>query len=558
MRSDGLDIQRDWDVAGLQDGWPAAYDTRFIHQRLFHLPAAITARGATGRVLEVAAAEAVHSCKLSLGGLESVVLEPSPVMIDVARHRMAEYGARMTFVRGIAETLPFADASFERVLCESSIDHFAGPDLGIREMMRVCAPDGRVVIGAVNYGSLSVRLSRALYGIGRRVGIVGREERRFWDSPVPLEHTFECTYRELVRLGSQYADLEEAIGVSIGWGTPGWGGLLGRLAPRHAAAILERLDALARRVPRWADYVLTVWRPRPATRWTKRADPSLRVDPDDPAYRSKADQEASFWGRAWFLAAVPVAQELRPSINRALTGDPGASWLDDVIARGPFGSAAMLGCDDDPLEIDWMRAGASERLDVYELSPGVIRRRRARAPRGVRFVRADLNFVDLPAERYDVIWSSGCLHHVVNLESLLDRVARALRPGGLFVVRDYVGETRLQFEPRRLERVNAVLRQVPVRFRRDGLEVITRDLFASFRSPFCAARSADLLPALRGRFHVVHQGLTSALFPLTYFIDAAALAREAPAILQDVLAAEADALADPTVRPCEAYLVLRR
>jgi ubiquinone/menaquinone biosynthesis C-methylase UbiE len=557
MRSDGLDIQRDWDVAGLQDGWPASFDTRFVHERLFHLPAAVTARGATGRVLEVAAAEAVHSCKLSLGGLESVVLEPSPVMIEIARGRMAEYGARMTFVRGIAETLPFADASFERVLCESSIDHFAGPDLGIREMMRVCTPDGRVVIGAVNYGSLSVRLSRALYGIGRRIGVLARDERRFWDSPVPLEHTFECTYRELLRLGSQYADLEEAIGVSLGWGTPGWGSLLGRLTPQHAAAVLARLDAVAQRVPRWADYVLTVWRPRPAIRWTKRADPTKRVDADDPAYRSKADQEATFWGRAWFLAAVPIAQEIRPSLNRALTGDPGRSWLDDVVARGPFGSAAMLGCDDDPLEIDWMRAGASPQLDVYELSPGVIRRRRAHAPRRVRFLRADLNFVDLPPERYDVIWSSGCLHHVVNLEYLLDQVARALRPGGVFVVRDYVGETRLQFEPRRLARVNAALHEVPVRFRRDGLEDITRDLFATFRSPFCAVRSNDLLPTLRARFQVVHAGLASALFPLTYFIDAPALAREAPEVLEHVLAAEADALADPTLRPCEAYLVLR-
>src|SRR5262249_14359965 len=155
--------QRDWDATLLHGAWPVSRDNRFIHERLRDLPAAVTGRGATGRVLEVAAAEAVHSCKLSLQGLECVVLEPSPVMLEVARRRMAEYGARLTFVRGIAETLPFPDATFERVLCESSIDHFAGPDLGIREMMRVCKPEGRVVIGAVNYGSLSVRLSRVLY-----------------------------------------------------------------------------------------------------------------------------------------------------------------------------------------------------------------------------------------------------------------------------------------------------------------------------------------------------------------------------------------------------------
>src|SRR4029077_11230926 len=159
---------------------------------------------------------------------------------------------------------------------------------------------------------------------------------------------------------------------------------------------------------------------------------------------------------------------------------------------------------------------------------------------------------------YDVIWSSGCLHHIVNLEHLLDQVARALRPGGVFAFHDYVGEARFDFEPRRLARVNAALHNVPVRFRRDGLEAIPRDLVARYRSPFCAVRSNELLSAARARFQVVHEVFTAALFPLAIFIDIDALAREAPDVLEQVLAAEAEALADPTLRPCEAYIVFRR
>jgi ubiquinone/menaquinone biosynthesis C-methylase UbiE len=557
MTGDGLEIQRDWDVGTLHGRWPLSLDSRFVYARLAELPVAVTARGASGRVLEVAAAEAVHSCKLNLRGLESVVLEPSPVMIDFARRRMAEYGARLAFVRGIGEKLPFPDATFDRVLCESSIDHFAGPDLGVREMMRVCKPDGRVVIGAVNYGGLSVHLSRTLYRLWRRLGSVAHDRTLFWDSPVPIEHTFECTYRELLRLGGQYGDLEEAIGVSLGWATPGWGGFLARLAPERAASLLQRLDAVARRNPRWADYVLTVWRPRPAVGWTKPADPSTRVRADDPAYRWKINAEARYWGRPWF--APILAPALTSFINRGLTGDPARSWLDDLIARGPFHTAAMLGCDEDALEIAWMRAGASARLDVYDLSPGVIRRRRARAPRGVRFIQADLNFARLPAERYDVIWSGGCLHHIVNLEHLLDEVSRALRPGGLFAFHDYVGETRFRFEPQRLARVNATLREVPERFRHHGSDAVSPDEVSKFRSPFCAVRSDEVLSSARERFpRVVHEGFASALFPLALLIDVEALAREAPDVLERVFAAETEALADPTLRPCEAYVVLRR
>jgi ubiquinone/menaquinone biosynthesis C-methylase UbiE len=556
MTSDGLDIQRNWDSTALQARWPASPDNRFVYDRLSELPVEVTARGASGRVLEVAAAEAVHSCKLSLRGLESVVLEPSPVMIDVARRRMVEYGARLTFVRGIGEKLPFPDATFERVLCESSIDHFAGPDLGVREMMRVCKPDGRVVIGAVNYGGLGVHLSRALYRVSRRLGFVGRDQPLFWDSPVPVEHTFECTYRELLRLGARYGDLEETIGLSMGWGTPGWGGFLERLAPERAASLLQRLDGLARRIPRWADYVLTVWRPRPTIGSKKPADPATRVRSDDPAYRWKVKAEARYWCLPWF--APTLAPALTSFTNRSLTGDATRSWLDDLIARGPFNAAAMLGCDEDALETAWMRAGASARLDVYDLSPGVIRRRRARAPRGVRFIQADLNFVRLPAERYDVIWSSGCLHHIVNLEHLLDEVSRALRPGGLFAFHDYVGETRFHFETRRLARANAALREVPARFRHNGPDAISPDQFRKYRSPFCAVRSGEVLSTARERFQVVHQGFTSALFPLAFSIDVGALAREAPDVLARVFAAETEALTDPTLRPCEAYVVFRR
>jgi SAM-dependent methyltransferase len=173
----------------------------------------------------------------------------------------------------------------------------------------------------------------------------------------------------------------------------------------------------------------------------------------------------------------------------------------------------------------------------------------------VRFIRADLNFVRLPENHYDVIWSSGCLHHIVNLEHLLDQVERALRPGGLFAIRDYIGERRLQFSPQRLARINAMLGEIPPRYR--GIEA-----FAPVRveglSSFCGVRSDDILPLAEARFDVVHKALGGALFPLTFGIDIAAIERDAPALLRRLEQAEQDALGDPTVRPCVAYAVLRK
>ncbi|HTD58417.1 MAG TPA: class I SAM-dependent methyltransferase, partial [Solirubrobacteraceae bacterium] len=189
-----MELQLDWDIDRLKSGWVAGPDTAFITERLSTVPADVTAAGEPRRVLEVAAAEAVHSCKLNRRGVESFVVEPSPVMLERARERMVEYGAKLALVRGVAETLPFRDHTFDRVLLDSAIDHLGNPELGIREMARVLRPDGRLVISFVNYESFSARFSRTLYGIARRLRVAAPRRNWFWDSPVPLEHTFECTF----------------------------------------------------------------------------------------------------------------------------------------------------------------------------------------------------------------------------------------------------------------------------------------------------------------------------------------------------------------------------
>jgi ubiquinone/menaquinone biosynthesis C-methylase UbiE len=118
-----MELQLDWDIDRLRAEWVAGPDTAYIMQRLSVLPAEVTAAGGAGRVLEVAAAEAVHSCKLNRLGAECVVVEPSPVMLARARERMTQYGANLALIRGVAESLPFRDRAFDRVLLDSAIDH---------------------------------------------------------------------------------------------------------------------------------------------------------------------------------------------------------------------------------------------------------------------------------------------------------------------------------------------------------------------------------------------------------------------------------------------------
>ncbi len=570
MTQENLELQLDWDVSHLHGKWRRDPDNFFIMSRLAAVPTEATVAGGPGRVLEVAAAEAIHACKISLRGMETYVVEPSPVMLERAQGRIAEYGARVHLVRGIAETLPFPDATFDRVLIDSAIDHLANPERSLAEMTRVLKPDGRMVVSFVNYDSLSVRLSRLLYRAGRALGVTSRDEHLFWDTPVPIEHSFECTLPLLRRLCAPYLELDRAFGVSIGWMTPGWGPLLARLPPPRAAALLQRLDRFAYRTPRIADVVVSIWRPHAAgaARVAAPAADGARVRADDVVYPGRARAEADYWAQADFGGRLfQRMQAGQRDANAAYTGDPERSWLDDLRGRGPFRDAAMLGCDEGGYERQWLDAGGSDRLDIYELSPGVIRKVRAglglgrygstRGGREVHFIQTDLNFARLPAARYDVIWSSSCLHHIANLEHLLAEVERALRPGGLFALHDYVGERRLQYAPERLALINALLREIPVRFRAGGMEAITAPRPEGL-SPFCGVRSDDILPLARARFDVVHEAVAGALFPLPLVLDLPALAREEPALLARLTAAEQEALRDPTMRGCGAYAVFRK
>jgi ubiquinone/menaquinone biosynthesis C-methylase UbiE len=54
---------------------------------------------------------------------------------------------RVRFLVADSEQLPFADRAFSAVLCSNSFHHYPDPLRALREMARVLAPSGRIVIG---------------------------------------------------------------------------------------------------------------------------------------------------------------------------------------------------------------------------------------------------------------------------------------------------------------------------------------------------------------------------------------------------------------------------
>jgi ubiquinone/menaquinone biosynthesis C-methylase UbiE len=107
----------------------------------------ITPVKAAERVLDLACGTGVVTRAVApIAGAAGHVtgLDLRPGMIAVASSMPAPDGAHVEWVEGDALALPFADRSFDVVLCQQGIQFFPDQPRAMREMRRVLAPGGRV------------------------------------------------------------------------------------------------------------------------------------------------------------------------------------------------------------------------------------------------------------------------------------------------------------------------------------------------------------------------------------------------------------------------------
>jgi ubiquinone/menaquinone biosynthesis C-methylase UbiE len=71
-------------------------------------------------------------------------LEPDDALIGHAR-RLHD-GTNIRYEKGVGESLPFASATFDKVVSVSSVEHFRDPVKGLEEMFRVLRAGGRMAI----------------------------------------------------------------------------------------------------------------------------------------------------------------------------------------------------------------------------------------------------------------------------------------------------------------------------------------------------------------------------------------------------------------------------
>lgn len=120
-------------------------------------------------VLDVGCGDGALMAELSRCGAIVSGVDPDARAVTAARHRADTGGHAYTVLAGRAEALPFADASFDRVVAIAVLCFVERPEIALAEMARVLRPGGRLVLGELGKRSIWAAVRRIKGWFGSRI-----------------------------------------------------------------------------------------------------------------------------------------------------------------------------------------------------------------------------------------------------------------------------------------------------------------------------------------------------------------------------------------------------
>lgn len=99
------------------------------------------------RVLDVGTGDGTYAIEAARRGGIVTGVDVQPEMLDAARARALAEGVEIRLRESQVEALPFDDASFEVILAVTLLCFVSDAGRAVREMSRVLAPGGRLILG---------------------------------------------------------------------------------------------------------------------------------------------------------------------------------------------------------------------------------------------------------------------------------------------------------------------------------------------------------------------------------------------------------------------------
>jgi len=246
---------------------------------------------------------------------------------------------------------------------------------------------------------------------------------------------------------------------------------------------------------------------------TNKAQEIIRLAMADPnVYHAMAARENEVWGK--ILPDLERSQARAEDTEASLKLGVARHFSSLVCVAQErnlkFENGLTLGCGTGRCERDLLRRGVGRSFHGIDISEKAIAAAREIAKEQnlpLTYEVADLNFVELPEKRFDLVVAQTCLHHVLFLERVAEQAWRSLKSNGYFWVHDFIGETQQQYDPKRLSIMNQILAVLPEKFRRNKINdrlvtEIKRPEPGHLGSPFESIRSSEIMPLFQRWFTI--------------------------------------------------------
>jgi 2-polyprenyl-3-methyl-5-hydroxy-6-metoxy-1,4-benzoquinol methylase len=130
---------------------------------------ALDYKGARGLdVLDVGCGQGIDLARLARAGANVTGVDLTPRHVELARRHLEVVGIAGTVVEGDAESLPFLDQSFDRVISNGVLHHTPDFDRALREIRRVLRPGGEARLILYHRDSVYYWLTQVLgHGIAQ-------------------------------------------------------------------------------------------------------------------------------------------------------------------------------------------------------------------------------------------------------------------------------------------------------------------------------------------------------------------------------------------------------
>lgn len=214
----------------------------------------------------------------------------------------------------------------------------------------------------------------------------------------------------------------------------------------------------------------------------------------------------AFWGRYYRTGGIrtwlaePV---VRHAVNERITGDAHTwtmEWFKEHHAAEPFGRGLSLGCGEGELERDVMAKEICRAMVGMDLSNEAVSRAGALAHKerfaNIEYQLGDMNHLELEEASFDIAFFHQSLHHVQALDPCLATVRRALRPGSLLYLDEYIGPSRGDWHQELIAEAEELYAGLPKSIKRSRRVTLPVD----WRDPSEAVRSAEIMEHLERHF----------------------------------------------------------